>query len=128
MSQRISLPALRCLLVAMFLLAGPSFASTPAGLCAPTAQSLEAPPPIYPGHEGRLEACDESSRELGWTLPPGGDDQPHSTLDLDREIKAAGSPGTPCVVQCERLEVAHATPPRNSGCLLVLELLRPPRA
>jgi hypothetical protein len=115
-------------LLSLVILALPTQASasttSAAGLCAPTAESVEAPPPIYPTHETELRDCGLDQGEWGNlpAAPPTGKLKVTSPIDLGPVIlPALGS-----VARCGSQLVDLPERARNSGRLPIVALLRPP--
>jgi hypothetical protein len=115
------------LVLLVTLLSGSAFASVPAGLCAPTAQSLEAPPPIYPQDESFADGCpqDESQLEFG---APARDDRPTPELQKSFEIvKCPPQAVEPFVAQALCVDAARESLLIRKGRDAQTELLRPPQ-
>lgn len=101
-------------------------ARTHAGLCSPTAESMEAPPPIYPSAETFARGCETPEKRSALSSPTPERPLPLVQLKLDcakaipvAPLGVAGAPSTegPDLEQDQNLGFESTTrpprPPRN---------------
>lgn|GEM_PF-1852969 len=111
-----------------FVWSKPAEARTHAGLCAPTAQSMEAPPPIYPREETYAYECDAPAQSSGHFSAPSDSERPLPVVQVSVDsMKAAPTLGSLGDARAPSLRAPFPAEDSNSGIEAAARLPRPPR-
>jgi hypothetical protein len=111
-----------------FLFASPALAVTPVGLCSPEAQSIEAPPPVYPGDDSKVEGCSSTEDGLALRAPRPSDGPEPSFMPEPAPVKALPHVALPIAPAPSRLTLIFAEALNSGGRDIENYLDRPPRS
>src|SRR5690606_17957857 len=102
---------------------------THAGLCAPTAQSMEAPPPIYPREETYAFECETPEQRPRHFSNSSDSERPLPVIQIPVDsIKAAPTPRALGSARAPSVRAPFPSEDSNSGVDTPSRLPRPPRA
>lgn len=127
--ERWPLLALELALFALcFVWSTPAEARTHAGLCAPTAQSMEAPPPIYPREETYAYECDAPEQRPRGFSATSDSERPLPVIQVSVDaMKAAPSLRSLGGARAPSVRAPFPAEDSSPGVETASRLPRPPR-